>query len=83
MQSRYDALNPAALVRLKQGKTELRAFPDSVMAAAREKAEALFEEQAAKDAAYRKILEPWKKFREESFGWFATAEKAYAAFAFR
>jgi TRAP-type mannitol/chloroaromatic compound transport system substrate-binding protein len=83
MQARYDARNPAALSRLKAFGTELRAFPDSVMAAAKVQSEALMQEHAKQDAHYRKILGAWESFRAESFQWFGTAEQAYAAFAFR
>ncbi len=83
MQTRYDALNPAALTRLKAGGTELRAFPESVLTAAKQQSEALYEENASKDPTYKKILESWKKFRSESFAWFGTTEQAYAAFSFK
>jgi len=83
MQARYDALNPAALVRLRAHGTKLVAFPDSVMAAAKEKSEALLAEHAQKDPTYRKIHEAWSKFRREAFDWFGTAEHAYDSFAFK
>ncbi|MGD8862162.1 MAG: TRAP transporter substrate-binding protein [Myxococcales bacterium] len=82
MLARYDALNPQALSRLKQGGTKLRAFPESVMAAAKKQAEGLYDELAAKDPTYKKILEAWRKYRAESNAWFGLAEHAYADFAF-
>ena len=82
MQARYDALNPAALVRLRKAGVQLQSFPKPVMAAAQTQAQALLEEHAAKDPKYRKIYESWNAFRKESFAWFATAEEAYAQFAF-
>jgi len=83
MLAQYDALNPAALQRLEQSGTELRAFPDSVMIAAKREADALLEEHAQKDATYKKIYDEWKKFREQSHHWFGKAEQSYASFAFR
>ena len=44
------------------------------LAAAWETARALYEEQAAADAGYRKVYEHWKAFRENSFRWWSTAE---------
>lgn len=82
MQARYDALNPPALGRLLADGVQLRPFSDEIMRAAREASTQLLEEDAAKDAGYRKIYEAWKKFREEQSSWFGTAELAYARFAF-
>ncbi len=82
MQARYDARNPPAMARLLASGVEWRPFTDDVMRAARRESIALLEENAAADPAYRVIYEAWKKFRDESFAWFGTAELAYAAFSF-
>jgi TRAP-type mannitol/chloroaromatic compound transport system substrate-binding protein len=82
MQARYDALNPAALTRLIAAGVQVRPFSDDVLRAAADTAEALGEEQAAKDPAYRAVWESWKTARKEAFGWFATAEQVYGNFAF-
>jgi len=83
MLSRYDSLNPAALARLRAFGTQLRRYPDAVMARAREISESILADYAAADPAYRKVYDAWIKFRSESFDWFNTAEQAYAEFAFR
>jgi TRAP-type mannitol/chloroaromatic compound transport system substrate-binding protein len=82
MQAQYDARNGAALARLLASGVELRAFPDDVMKAARDQAEAISAEHAAADPRYAKILTEWKKYRDESFRWFGTTELAYAEFSF-
>ncbi|MEZ4237587.1 MAG: TRAP transporter substrate-binding protein [Myxococcota bacterium] len=83
MQTRYDARNPAALQRIREAGVDVRPFTEDLMAAARDASRALLEEEAGKDPAYRKIYEQWDAFRRASFGWFDTAERAYADFAFR
>lgn len=82
MMSTYDLENPAALTRLLAHGVQLRKFPDDVMAEAEKVSIALMEERAAKDALYGKVYTHWKKFRQESFRWFGTAELAYQGFAF-
>lgn len=80
--SAYDAKNPPALRRLVDGGVQLRRFSDEVLAAARTTTEEMLEEQAAADASYRRVYDAFKTFREDSFGWFGTAELAYASFAY-
>lgn len=81
--ARYDAENPKALARLtgEHGVT-LRHFPTDIMEAAWKESNAFLEEQAASDATFRRIYEPWKAFRKQSFPYFAGNEAAYANFAF-
>ena len=81
MMTRYDAKNPAAWKRLLATDITVRRFPDDKLAAAREAATELLESEAAGDARYRRILEHWRAFREQSFAWFGAAELAYAEFA--
>ncbi len=83
MQARYDARNPPAMARLIASGVEWRAFSEEVMVAAERESVALLEENAAADPSYRKIYEAWKRFRDESFAWFGSAELAYATFAFK
>lgn len=82
MQARYDAKNPPALKRLIAGGTQLRAFSDEILSAAQTTTFELLQEHASADPAYRALLESWKGFRELSFAWFATAERAYGEWAF-
>ncbi|MCI0434055.1 MAG: TRAP transporter substrate-binding protein [Gemmatimonadetes bacterium] len=78
----YDSQNPAALDRLLAGGVQLRRFTPEIMEAARTAANAILEENATRDATYRRVYEAWRSFRDSSFRWFGTAERAYADFAF-
>jgi TRAP-type mannitol/chloroaromatic compound transport system substrate-binding protein len=82
MQTKYDAVNPAALGRLIEGGVEMRRFSSDIMQAARDAAFDIMEQNAAADASYRKVFDAWTQFREDSFRWFSTAEQAYADFVF-
>jgi TRAP-type mannitol/chloroaromatic compound transport system substrate-binding protein len=78
----YDAQNPQALARLIEKGVTLRRFSPEIMRVARAAANEILEENAARDATYRRIYEQWKAFRDASHNWFATAEQAYADFAY-
>ncbi len=82
MQARYDHLNPPALQEILAAGVEMRPFSDDLLRAARETAFEMLEEQAAADAAYRKVYDAWKVARRQAYRWFSTAELAYARFAF-
>lgn len=81
-QTIYDARNPAALQQLVQEGVQLRAFSPEIMRVARDASQAIMEENAAANPAYRKIYDAWRPFRDEAFRWFSTAEKTYQDFAF-
>ncbi len=81
MMTRYDARNPAALQRLLDHGVQLHPFPDDVMQAAREAAAELLESPTS-DPGYAKIFTAFKKWREDSYRWFGTAEQAYTTFAY-
>jgi TRAP-type mannitol/chloroaromatic compound transport system substrate-binding protein len=78
---KYDAKNPPAFSRLVQTGTQLRAFTDDVMNAAKRESFALMEEEAAADATYSRVYSSWKQVHEEYYSWFATSERTYAMFA--
>jgi len=82
MLARYDQKNPEALSRLLGQGVILKPFAEDIMRSAQKASVDLLEEQASKDAGYRKIYEHWKKFRQASDGWFRTAELAYESFVF-
>ncbi len=81
MLARYDALNPAAFERLKADGVQFLAFPNDVMQGARDITTELLEGESS-DPGYTKLYAAYKKWREESDHWFATAEQAYATFAY-
>ena len=43
-------------------------------------AEEVFDETMAKNAAFKKVFEPWKKFRDEEILWMSVAEKRFDDF---
>jgi TRAP-type mannitol/chloroaromatic compound transport system substrate-binding protein len=82
MTAKYDADNPAALRRLVANGTQLHPFPREVMAAAYKAAFELYDELSASNPKWKKIYEPWKKFRDEEYLWFRVAENTFDNFVF-
>ncbi len=80
MLAKYDALNPAALKRLLANGVQLLPFPNDVMAACYKASEENYHEVAAKNPKFKKIYEPWLKFREEQVQWFSIAEGRFDNF---
>ena len=74
MQADYDARNPASLGRLIKNGAKLHAFSKEIMDAAYKHSAAVMEEESAKNAKFRKIYEPWKKFRNDQNQWASVAE---------
>ena len=72
--AKYDAQNPAALKRLLANGVILSGFSNEIMAACYKASEENYEEVAAKNAKFRKVWEPWKKFRADQIQWFSIAE---------
>jgi TRAP-type mannitol/chloroaromatic compound transport system substrate-binding protein len=82
MLAKYDKVNPEALQRLLKNGVKLRKWSAEIMKAAQKAAFDWYEEEAAKDATYKKVYTAWKRFREEQYRWFAVAELGYEQFAF-
>jgi TRAP-type mannitol/chloroaromatic compound transport system substrate-binding protein len=80
MQADYDVKNVAALRRLVAGGTQLREFPREVMVAAQDATFELYKEFSEKYPNFKKIYEPWKKFRDDEYLWFKVAERAFDSF---
>lgn len=74
MIAKYDARNPEAMRRLLGAGTQLRNFPRPVMDAFYKTSFETFEDLAQKNADFKKIYEPWRKFLTESNSWFRVAE---------
>ncbi len=74
MQAEYDARNPAALARLLKNGVKLRTFSKDVMDACYKAATNVMDEEAAKNAKFKKIYEPWKRFRQDQNQWASVAE---------
>ena len=74
MQAQYDARNPAALARLLKAGAKLNTFPKPIMDAAYKFSTQVMEEEAAKNAKFKKIYEPWKRFRQDQNMWASVSE---------
>ncbi|GLR15330.1 ABC transporter substrate-binding protein [Chitinimonas prasina] len=82
MQAEYDAKNPQALVRLLQAGVKLHKYPADIMKAAQKATFELYEEEAAKNASFKKVYTEWKKFRGIEQGWFSLAESGLESFMY-
>ena len=82
MMAEYDAKNPTALKRLIANGAKLHSFPNDFMKAAQEAAFALYDDEAAKNPAFKKIYLSWLKFRDDQLQWHRVAEHTMANFSF-
>jgi TRAP-type mannitol/chloroaromatic compound transport system substrate-binding protein len=80
MMAKYDAQNPAALRRLVAAGVQLRPFPREIMQACHKAAVEVYDEFAATNPKFKKVYEPWKKFRDEEILWFRVAEQNFDTF---
>ena len=78
--AKYDAANPAALRRLVAAGVQLRPFPREIMQACHKAATEVYDEFAAGNPKFKKVYEPWKKFREDDILWFRVAESNFDTF---
>ncbi len=74
MQAEYDTKNPAALARLLKGGAKLNYFSKPIMDEAFRLSTLLMEEEAAKNAKFKKVYDPWKRFRQDQNTWASVAE---------
>ena len=80
MMSELDAKNNEYLSLLQgRHKIQLRRFDDATLKELSKVSERLFEEAAAKDGLTKRILESFKKFREEAMAWSEISEEGYLA----
>ena len=82
MMAEYDAKNPAALKRLISNGVKLLPFAPEILKAAQAAAYGLYDEEAAKNPAFKKIFLSWLKFREDQLAWHRVAEHTMATFSF-
>jgi TRAP-type mannitol/chloroaromatic compound transport system substrate-binding protein len=80
MQASYDAKNPEALKRLIMTGTQLRRFSDEIMQASYRATHELYDDIVAKNPRFKKIYEPWRKFRDVQVAWFSIAERPFDNF---
>ena len=77
MLAQFDAQNGSSLQEIVAGGTELRPFPEEVMAGLEEAAEEVKVEVADSDAQAAKVYDSFRKFQAEVAGWGTASEKAY------
>lgn len=82
MSARYAARNPVALAELVAGGTELRYFPDEVLAVFEEGAREVHAEDM-RDPDYAKIYENWSAFLETARGWNQQTTFRFRSYLFR
>ena len=78
--AKYDHLNPIALRKLLAAGTQLRVFPRDVMLAAYKASNDQYTEWADKFPEFKKMYEPWSKYRNEQAGWSRVAEGTFDTF---
>ncbi len=74
MQAEYDAKNPTALRSLLGKGVKLHTFSKEIMDACQKSAHTVMEDIASKNAKFKKIYEPWKRFRQDQNTWMSVAE---------
>jgi TRAP-type mannitol/chloroaromatic compound transport system substrate-binding protein len=80
MQAMYDARNPTALARLMKNGVKLRTFSKAILDACYEAAQEVIEEEASKNAKFKKVLEPWRRFHQDQNNWYSVAESPVQAY---
>lgn len=80
MQAEYDAKNPAALARLLKSGVKLHTFSREIMEACYKAATEVMDEEAGKNAKFKKVYEPWKRFRQDQNQWASVAEASLQNF---
>lgn len=80
MMAEYDFKNPTALRRLVGNGVKLHAYSNEIMRAAQTAAFEFYAEEAEKNPSFRKIYEPWLKFRSDIMVWHRFAESTYSNF---
>ncbi|MGB7414569.1 MAG: TRAP transporter substrate-binding protein [Thermosynechococcaceae cyanobacterium] len=81
MLAQYDALNRDAIARLIAGGTKLTRYSDDILKAAEQATFSLYAENAAKNADFKKVYEPWKTFRKQIYQWNRVNDISFATFA--
>lgn len=74
VQAEYDVRNPQALARLIKRGTKLRAFPAPVMEAFAKATQDAMQEEAAKNANFKKLYDHYLRFQRDQNQWYSVAE---------
>ena len=74
MQAEYDAKNPSALARLIKNGAKLRFFSKDIMEACYKASVAAMNEEASKNAKFKKMYDAYSRFQRDQNQWFSVAE---------
>ena len=80
MLANYDYKNPTALKTLVAGGAQLRPFPQDVLSAAFDAAQATYDEISATNPMFKKILDSQNAFKRDAYLWAQIAEYNYDTF---
>ncbi len=78
MLAEFEAKNLDALEGLKAKGVEVLKFPTAVTDELKKLAGTVFEEEAAKDAGFKKVYDAFRAFQQKNTQWNAISESAYA-----
>ena len=81
--SKYDALNPPALLRLLAAGAQLRAFPQPVMEDCYKAANAIYADLSKNNPHFKKLYDSLVPFRSNSYAWLQVAELRFDDFQMR
>ncbi len=76
-QAKYDHLNPLALRRLVGAGAQFKFFPQEVLATLYKGTLDVYEEQAAKNPRFKKILDSYRPYQREITNWWQISEGLY------
>ncbi len=74
MMAEYDHKNPAALMRLVQNGVKLKKYSNEIIDAAYKAAVQLYNDESAKNPAFKKIYGEYLKYQKTLNQWFSVAE---------
>jgi len=74
MLASYDAKNAKAISRVIAQGAQLSVLSPQILTALRTALEAVLDEEAAKSAQFKRILDNWRQFRAEQHRWFSIAD---------
>jgi TRAP-type mannitol/chloroaromatic compound transport system substrate-binding protein len=80
MLTKYDAVNSPAMQRLQAAGVTFRAYSQDIMDAAYREAFALYAEESARNAKFKRIFDAWNDFRKSQVRWFGIAEYGHDSY---
>jgi len=81
--ARYDALNPQAVRRIVEAGAKLRPFPQEVLEACWQAAQAEYREMSEADPVFQRVHDAYMSFRNDQYLWWQVAEYPFDNFAIR